>query len=273
MTQAAARESAQRLKATMERRGVRCSIELQPGRGSDPWATPIKPVRMHHHTVSTFRSGGNMTPVLSMVKKGRPATPSGPAVPGPLANGYGGFDLVYRIICMGLANHPGKGGPITIDGIHIPRDSARAPTWGTEFEGGLQPWEQIPGMLEFMGRADGALAEWSARPLTSQMEHSTWAGPRKSDRKDFDPARARGIALSTKFKSVDQEDDMAYYTIINGPGKPPRLCVDGAVIGFPNAEELNEHVAAYNKAGFVKKTVTFTEADDWDRDMKGRLRE
>lgn len=275
MTRAEAMESAQRLKATMQRWGVKCSIELQPGRGSDPWATPIKPLRMHHHTVSTFRPGGNMTPVLGIVKNGRPATPTGPAVPGPLANGYGGFDLVYRIICMGLANHPGEGGPVTIDGIHIPRNSARAPTWGTEFEGGLQPWEEIPGMLEFMGRADGALAEWSARPLTSQMEHKTWAGARKIDRKDFDAERGRGIALTSKFKpGTDAEDEeMAYYTIIRGPNKPPRLCVDGAVIGFSSPEELEEHAAAYDQAGFVRKTVTFTEGDDWDRDMRGRLRE
>lgn len=270
MTRAEAMESARRLKATMERWGVRCSIELQPGRGSDPWATPAKPLRMHHHTDSSFRPGGNMTPVLSMVKKGRPASPGKPAVPGPLANGYGGYDLVYRILCMGLANHPGEGGPVTIDGIHIPRDSARIPTWGTEFEGGRQPWEQIPGMLEFMGRVDGALAEWSARPLTSQMEHKTWAGNRKIDRLDFDAARARGIALSKTFKQED--DEVAHYTIINGPNRAPRLCVDGAVIGFENLNELKEHAAAYDKAGFVRKTVTFTEEDDWDRDMKGRIR-
>lgn len=188
MTYAQSLADARDLKAVMARWGVRCSIELQGGRGGDPWATPTKYLRMHHHTVSTYRPGGNMTPVLSLVKTGRPD------VVGPLCNGYGGYDLVYRIITMGLANHPGAGGPIVIDGVRVPQDSARGPTWGTEWEGGIQTWETIPGMLEFMGRADCALAEWSGRPLTSQLEHKTWAPDRKVDRKDF--TRSRGIALS-----------------------------------------------------------------------------
>jgi hypothetical protein len=49
--------------------------------------------------------------------------------------------------------------------------------------------------------------------------------------------------------------------------------VDGAVIGFPNIEELNEHASAYNKAGLVRRTIMFTEVDDWDREMNSRLRE
>jgi hypothetical protein len=111
---------------------------------------------------------------------------------------------------MGEANHPGLGGPITIDGVSIPKNSARKPTWGTEWEGGFQSWEEIdrlgPDMLQFMGRADNALAEWSRRPLTSQMEHKTWAPDRKVDRKDFDAERRRGIALTKKWH--DQGDDM-----------------------------------------------------------------
>jgi hypothetical protein len=200
---------AKRLKTIMNKWGVKCSIELQSGRGSDPWAVPKKYHRMHHHTVSTYRAGGNMTPCLALVKSGRSD------VVGPLCNGYGGYDLVYRIICMGLANHPGAGGPITIDGVRIPQDSARGPTWGTEWEGGIQDWAVIPGMLEFMGRADNALAEWSDRPLTSQMEHKTWAPTRKVDRKDFDAARVRGIQLTNKWHSaVGEEDDMTLDELI-----------------------------------------------------------
>jgi hypothetical protein len=209
MTQTQALAEARDLKATMEAWGVRCSIELQAGRGSDPWAVPAKPLRMHHHTVSTFRVGGNLTPCLSLVKNGRPAD----NIPGPLCNGYGGYDLVYRIICMGLANHPGAGGPIRIDGVLVPADSARGPTWGTEFEGGLQTWEEIdrlgPDMLQFMGRADNALAEWSERPLTSQLEHKTWTD-RKVDRKDFPRDRSRSIALTKTWsthKPSDPGDD------------------------------------------------------------------
>lgn len=205
MSQATALAEARELKAIVESWDVPCSIELVAGRGSDPWATPTKYHRMHHHTVSTWRPGGNLTPVLALCKTGRSD------VPGPLCNGYGGYDGVYRIICMGLANHPGAGGPITIDGVHIPRDSARQPTWGTEWEGGLQDYEDIMiprydgGMLEFMARVDNALAQWSGRPLTSQMEHKTWAPARKVDRRGFD--RARGIALTRRYAG-NMEDDM-----------------------------------------------------------------
>jgi hypothetical protein len=203
MTQAQARASADRLKAIMTKWRVRCSIELVGGRGPDPWAVPAKPIRFHHHTVSRYSPGGNLTPCLGICKNGRSD------VPGPLCNGYGGYDLVYRIICMGLANHPGLGGPLKIDGVYIPKDSARTPTWGTEWEGGLQSWEEIdrlgPDMLQFMGRVDNALAEWSSRPLTSQCEHKTWAPTRKVDRLNFD--RARGIALTQKW-STEGEDDM-----------------------------------------------------------------
>lgn len=195
MTQAQCMAAAQELKRHMNAHGVRCSIELIPGRGTDPWALVKKYLRMHHHTASWYKGvGGPMTPTLSLVKKGRPD------VIGPLANGYGGFDLIYRIICMGLANHSGLGGPITIDGVFVPEDSGRGPTWGTEWEGGFQDYETIPGMMEFMGRADAALADWTRRPLTSQLEHSTWAPDRKIDRRKF--TRARGIALTQKWANV-----------------------------------------------------------------------
>jgi len=195
MTQAQATAEARELKATIDRwwRRTRCSIELRSGRGTDPWLVPRKPLRMQHHTATYYRGpSGNLTPSLYICKNGRSD------VPGPLCNGYGGYDLVYRIICMGEANHPGLGGPITIDGVYVPQNSARKPTWGTEWEGGYQDYETIPGMLDFMGAVDCALAEYgmlgAARPLTSQMEHKTWAPTRKVDRRGFD--RARGICLT-----------------------------------------------------------------------------
>jgi hypothetical protein len=206
MTQTQAEAAALALKGAMVRWGVRCSVELQAGRGNDPWGVYTKYLRMWHHTVSTYKVGGNLTPVLSICKNGRSD------VTGPLCNGYLGYDRVFRIICMGEANHPGRGGPITIDGVRIPEDSARKPTFGIEVEGGLQTWEDIddlgPDMLETMGRADNALAEWSGRPLTSQLEHKTWAPDRKVDRKDFDAARTRGIALTKKWSALQEEDDV-----------------------------------------------------------------
>lgn len=198
MTQARALEEARELKSILDRWWSHrtCSIELLPGRGSDPWAVPSKYLRMHHHTAAPYRGvDGNLTPALGIVKEGRPD------VIGPLANGYGGFDLRYRILCMGLANHPGAGGPITIDGVRVPKDSARGPTWGTEWEGGLQDYETIPGMMDFMAAIDCGLAEYGVlgepRLLTSQLEHSTWAPDRKIDRRNF--TRTRGIALTTNW--------------------------------------------------------------------------
>ena len=225
MTQAQAVDEAGRLKRILEAWGVRCSVELQAGRGTDPWGVYRKYHRMWHHTVSTFRVGGSLTPVLHLVKVGRPD------VIGPLANGYLGYDLIYRLICMGEANHPGVGGPITIDGVTVPRNSARRPTWGTEVEGGVQSWEEIdrlgPDMLQTMGRADNALAEWSARPATSQMEHSTWATPigRKIDRLNFDRERVRGIALTRQWSGA------------RGVGPPKSCRARTARAARPNARQ------------------------------------
>lgn len=193
-SEATARAEAQRLKAILERyyRGTRfrVSIELQKGRGD--WYVP-KYLRMHHHVATRFpKPGGNLTPGLGVVKTGRPD------VGGPLANGYGGYDLVYRLICMGLANHPGRGGPIVIDGVKVPKDSARPATWGTEWEGGYEDWPDE--FDQFMALTDLALAEWMGRPVTSQLEHKTWAPTRKVDRFGFD--RERGIALSRKYAAL-----------------------------------------------------------------------
>lgn len=208
MSRDTALAEARELKSAMSDWGVRCSIELQIGRSwpGDDWYSE-KYLRMHHHTATKYKPGGNMTPALGICKLGRSD------VPGPLCNGYGGYDLVYRIITLGLANHPGLGGPMTIDGITVPKNSARISTWGTEWEGGYQEWDTIPGMLEFMGKADNALADWMGRPVTSQMEHSTWTN-RKIDRLHM--TRAAGIKLTTKWRTQGSllipvlEDEMTF---------------------------------------------------------------
>lgn len=267
MTQVQAEAAALALKATAEDWGVRTSVELQSGRGTDPWGVYTKYHRMWHHTVSTYVPGGNLTPCLWLVKVGRPD------VVGPLCNGYIGYDRVFRIICMGEANHPGLGGPITIDGVRIPENSARKPTFGIEVEGGIQTWEDIddkgPDMLEIMGRVDGALADWSRRPDTSQMEHKTWAPERKVDRKDFDADRDRGIALTRKWSAVHnspaphplEDPDMAL--ILAAPGKGPILIAGNEAMGIdgPSRDALQKagvpyavvSVAVYDNARVVYK--------------------
>lgn len=195
MSRDTAMAEARRLGALLTRHQVKWSIELQIGRpwSGDDWFSK-KYIRMGHHTAT--RPSQGLTPALSTVKNGRPG------IPGPLSNGYGGYDLIYRIITLGLANHPGVGGPMTIDGVTVPKDSARISTFGTEWEGGYEDWS--PRMLEFMGRADAAIAEWLSRPYTSQCEHSTWATPvgRKIDRLNFNRNRTTGIALTNKWKDA-----------------------------------------------------------------------
>ncbi len=172
MSRASAQADAQRLKSIMEKHGVKCSLELQAGRpwGGDAWYSR-KHVIMNHHTAGP-RSGN--TPSLGVCKNGRTG------LPGPLCNGYGGRDFVYRVITMGLANHPGVGGPLTVAGFRIPQDSARISAWGTEWEHtGTTTWPA--GMSEFMGRANAALCEFWAVPIERVIEHATWT-TRKIDR-------------------------------------------------------------------------------------------
>jgi hypothetical protein len=193
VSEALARSEAARLKAAMERHGVRCSIELQIGRpnrtgwGDDWYTRKVAPCQ--HHTAGA--TTGN-TPSLVLVKRGRGTPGTTGYLPGPLSNGYGGRDHVYRIITMGLANHPGKGGPLVVPKIgggsyRIPKDSARHLAWGTEWEhDGVSPWPAD--MQEFMGRAGAALAEWAEWPRGTSFEHKTWAPGRKTDRNAYTAA-------------------------------------------------------------------------------------
>lgn len=189
MSLALARREAAALKTIMGRHGVKCSIELQAGR---PWSGDQyytrKSVLVNHHTAGP-RTGD--TPSLGICKRGRGGDVP---LPGPLCNGFGGRDHVYRILTFGLANHPGLGGPLTVAGFHIPKDSARISTWGTEYEhDGMSPWPSA--MIEFMGRANAALCEyWQISPARS-IEHATWAPRRKNDRHPrFATSGSTGVA-------------------------------------------------------------------------------
>lgn len=200
MTQATALKKAQDLKAMLLSYGVpEVSIELHQGRPvtfqSDRWDSLSIVTEFSHHTVSSYRAS-NLTPVLALCKSGRSD------VPGPLCNGYGGWDLTYRIITFGYANHPGAGGPIVVNNFRIPQDSARRYAWGTEWEGGITEadWDKVltnprnkkkMTMREFMGRANAAIQDYFNVPTDAHLEHSTWT-TRKVDRLNY--TRAEGIA-------------------------------------------------------------------------------
>ncbi len=184
--------AAQILKGYLEKHGVRVSVELQNGaRAKYGWYNPLHFAELSHHT-ATRRSMGS-TPALYVVKRGRSD------VPGPLANGYMGFDLVYRIITMGVANHSGKGGPLSFGGRVIPRDLGAYYMWGTEYEGGLDINDFTPSYRHAMGAANAGICEYLAArnaflldsPYVLHAEHSTWAPFRKIDRLEYD--RAKGI--------------------------------------------------------------------------------
>ncbi|UFU03424.1 hypothetical protein LQF12_02100 [Ruania suaedae] len=199
---------ARKMKACLERHGVRVSIELQAGAGGSWGEHTAHQFNMSHHTAT--RPSQGLTPALGIVKRGRSD------VPGPLANGYGGYDRIYRILTFGRANHPGAGGPVTLGGITVPYNNGRPYIWGTEFEGGYEQY--TPEMRDFMDRANAGITEyWAQRrgrsvahQLEMNLEHATWT-TRKVDRIGYTRASSiRAIkAILDNPTTTGDEFDMA----------------------------------------------------------------
>lgn len=209
MGQPLALARAKRIREAMLDHGVpQCYIHVRQGRPApgDDWNALNPIAKLSHHIVSR-PTVNRPNPGLNVVINGRPG------LDGPLANGYGSVDLIYRIITLGYANHSGLGGPWTVSGplgsYTIPANNGRPYLWGTEYEGGLDEnlWSDVfvnkaTGKRmeygEFMGRANAALTEaiWlpgisthgKYQQITPGMdlsgyhgEHSTWTS-RKIDR-------------------------------------------------------------------------------------------
>jgi hypothetical protein len=181
------------------------------------------------HHIASNPSASNPTPGLSVVKNGRPG------IPAPLSNCYGGMDLIARIICLDWANHPGEGGPWTIDGFRIPRDGGRPYLLGWEHEGGFSTavWDatytnRATGKRmtyrEFMGRCHAGTLRFLSRPRTSHGEHSTWADlkqiGRKIDRLGYGhpvgTAATKGINELTPYYLGATEDDVSVADVRQG---------------------------------------------------------
>lgn len=209
------------------------SIELLPGRptSGDVW-NALDPVSTMSHHIASKPTPSNPVPGLRLVKVGRLD------LPGPLANGTAGVDLVYRILCLGLANHPGEGGSMVVSGplgaFRIPKDVGRPYIWGTEYEGGFSEavWDRVyqnrrtkkkMTFREFMGRANGGLTEAIWLPGISSrdrhptrqmdlagyhMEHKTWAPTRKIDRLGYTTEEGRNEIR--RYKQFEEEDDVEY---------------------------------------------------------------
>lgn len=206
----AALAEARKLKRALLAAGVpEVVIQLRPGRPNSHghWNALFAVSDMSHHIVS--RLGSNKTPGLALVINGRSD------LPGPLCNGYGGFDLCARIITMGYANHPGRGGPITLPAttvgkFTIPKDSARRYAFGWEYEGGLNygDWTQVltnprtgdrMTFLEFMDRCNAGTQNYLNIPPGAHLEHSTWTR-RKIDR--LNTTQAEGIKGLVKYRAI-----------------------------------------------------------------------
>lgn len=225
---------AREIRAVLLAHGVpEVSIELQTGR-TGGW-NGLDPVAVMSHHIASHPTAKNPTPGLALVKRGRSD------LPGPLCNGTAGVDLVYRIICLDLANHPGYGGPWRVEGpcgaFTIPKDNARKYAWGTEYEGGYDDatWDRVytnprtgisMTFREFMGRCNAGLAEaiWlpgvsshgryaaakNARPgalAGYHGEHKTWAPSRKPDRRGYTTETGRAeLAAWDRRAAVETAD-------------------------------------------------------------------
>ncbi len=241
------------------------SIELVPGRPSayDEWNT-LDPVGVLSHHIASRPTVDNPTPGLRLVTVGRPD------LAGPLCNGTAGVDLVYRIKCLGYANHSGTGGSWTVTGpcgtFTVPRDNGRGYLWGTEYEGGYDDavWDRIytnrrtgirMSFHEFMGRSNAGLARaiWEinshARTPSAGVdlsgytgEHKTWAPGRKPDRRNYTTESGRA-----ETRKYTQEDDVSAKDVWEHPL---------AIIDGEEGEEVPAKavlVQAHNRAGKARQ--------------------
>jgi hypothetical protein len=237
MSQTLAIAEAKDLQAAVRDYGAKCTIELKAGR---PWTGSAwyskKRVLMNHHTAGP---SSGLTPSYAVCRNGRPG------VPGPLCNGYGGRDLVFRIVTMGLANHPGAGGPLTVGGVYLPKDSARISSFGIEWEhNGTSPWSDA--MLEFMGRVGAAVLDWGDMPLVVSIEHKTWAPERKIDRNAFSQSGSTGQSLIKRYQ---------------GGSNPPG---GDDFMGFINNQaEFNAAMNAWAKSDSGKQYLANANAFAW----------
>lgn len=200
MTYNAAVARANSLRNVLLSYGVKAvTIELVEGRGGSGWSAENFVATMGHH-IATYRTQG-LTPGLKVVKFGRSD------LPGPLCNGYGGFDEVARIICMGWANHPGQGGPYTVEAGTIPKDNGRPYLFGWEFEGGMVESDFTPSYRVFMARCLAASLDWLNRTQYSHLEHKTWAPTRKVDRLGYTLAEARAEIVAQGEQDMTPEQE------------------------------------------------------------------
>jgi hypothetical protein len=132
---------------------------------------------MCHHTAGG--RNGNM-PSLGVITNGRPATPTEPALPGPLSQLGLGRDGTYFIVAAGRANHAGRG-------IWQGLTSGNSSFIGIEAENtGREPWPAV--QLDAYRRGVAALLKQLRQSEIMCVGHKEWALPagRKPDPHSLD---------------------------------------------------------------------------------------
>lgn len=199
MTLAEATARAGELRVSLlDHRVKAVSIELLEGRSGSGYSTDTFVASLGHHIVSSRAMG--LTPGYWVVRNGRVD------LPGPLCNGYGGFDEQARIVCMAWANHPGEGGPFTFPSGTVPKDNGRPYLFGWEFEGGIDEDDFTDSYRVFMARCLAGTLDWLGLDERSHAEHKDWAPDRKVDRLGYTRAEAQAeIATELNYERGDGE--------------------------------------------------------------------
>ncbi len=255
---------AQELRTALLDHGVKsASIELQQGRGGSGWHARRWVGGMGHH-IASRRSQGP-TPGLNLVKVGRAD------LPGPLCNGYGGFDEIARIICMAWANHPGAGGPWAFPAGSVPTNNGRPYIFGWEFEGGIEIDDFTDSYRLFMARCGAATLQWLGQPVEAWIEHKTWAPTRKVDRLGYTLESARAeirdaipTEVPTMFLPLDQRQnrtqDVACLSSLMNTAYGLTLPVDGTWT-VPLTTAITTHLGRTGSS----KDGTFVTGQQWAR--------
>jgi len=191
-------------------RNAGLKVAEQPGwqdRGRGPMGT-VRGV-MCHHTATAATASGNM-PTLRVITNGRAATPTKPALPGPLSQLGLGRDGTWFIIAAGRANHAG-------DGVWKGIDTGNSSFIGVEAENsGLSdnPWPAV--QMDAYKRGVAAILKKLGADASMCCGHKEYALPkgRKPDpsfdmdkfRTDVDAIMKGGGTISPPIPAKDEKD-------------------------------------------------------------------
>jgi hypothetical protein len=169
------------------------TVHESPGcrtRGQSDFAP--RGVLFHHDVIPDAPGTGDTVPRIIIV--GRGASPTAPALPGPLANFWLETDGDVHVAACGTANHAGAG---SWPGIGANDNDL---SWGVEMNNlgtPADPWPRV--QIEAAWRLGAALADFSGFPVGRVIGHKEWAPDRKIDPHSLDMHEfRRHVAAQTK---------------------------------------------------------------------------